>query len=71
MGIRVQNDVIFGTNKTAQGIFAGGWHSCALLSDGSAKCWGYNSSDQLGQGDFNFRGVDEDEMGDNLRHIDL
>ena len=70
--------VDLGTNKTAQDIFAGGHHSCALLNDGSAKCWGYNFFDELGQGDNNNRGdgVDEegndaDEMGDNLHHIDL
>lgn len=35
-----------GKNKIA----AGGEYTCALLSDGSAKCWGYNGFGQLGDG---------------------
>ncbi|KYG69501.1 hypothetical protein AZI87_09990 [Bdellovibrio bacteriovorus] len=30
-------------------------HSCAILSDGFIRCWGYNSSQALGTGDGNFR----------------
>jgi alpha-tubulin suppressor-like RCC1 family protein len=29
-------------------IDAGGYHTCALLTDGTARCWGYNSLGQLG-----------------------
>ncbi len=34
----------------AVGIAAGGNHSCAVLSDSSAKCWGQNDKGQLGIG---------------------
>ena len=33
-------------------IAAGGDHVCAVAEDGSAWCWGYNLSGQLGTGDF-------------------
>jgi alpha-tubulin suppressor-like RCC1 family protein len=36
------------TNATQ--ITVGVWHSCALLAGGSVRCWGYNSSGQLGDG---------------------
>lgn len=35
----------------AIGISAGGEHSCALLGDGTAQCWGAGSSGRLGTGE--------------------
>ena len=31
-------------------IAARGWHSCALIGDGTVQCWGLNSSGELGDG---------------------
>jgi alpha-tubulin suppressor-like RCC1 family protein len=31
-------------------VTAGSHHTCALLSDGKLKCWGYNAYGQLGYG---------------------
>ena len=52
-------------------IAAGGYHSCAVLDDGTAKCWGANGSGNLGQGDTTTRGDGAGEMGDGLDAIDL
>lgn len=34
--------VDLGTNRTASRIGSGQHHSCAVLEDGSLKCWGKN-----------------------------
>ena len=34
----------------ASGVTTGAAHSCATRSDGSERCWGQNSSGQLGNG---------------------
>ncbi len=31
-------------------IAAGDFHACALLADGTAKCWGSNSYGEVGNG---------------------
>ena len=34
--------------SSAVAIAAGGWHTCAVLADGTVRCWGWNAYGQLG-----------------------
>lgn len=55
-------------------VAAGGYHTCALLEDGQAKCWGSNKYGQLAQSDTIARGAGADNdpgMGDALPAIEL
>ena len=52
-------------------LHVGPHHSCAISNDSRVKCWGYNAYGQLGQGDTENRGDDNNEMGNNLTAIDL
>ena len=63
--------VNLGTGKTATFLAAGYGHTCAILNDGTIKCWGYNHSGQLGRGDTMHRGAAASDMGDNLPPVDL
>ncbi|CAJ1418789.1 unnamed protein product [Effrenium voratum] len=63
--------VDLGTGRTAVAISLGQDHTCALLDNGSMKCWGDNSQGQLGYGDTTSRGSNSAHMGDNLAAIDL
>ena len=56
----------FGTGRTATAISGSGRQTCALLDDGTVKCWGDNTYGQLGYGDIVTRGDEPGEMGDNL-----
>ena len=44
-------------------IASGGWHTCALTTDGAVKCWGYNSDGQLGDGTLTNRATPVDVIG--------
>ena len=51
---------------TVVSLSSGNFHNCALLSDGTTKCWGYNQFGQLGLGDTTNRGDMPGEMGSSL-----
>ena len=63
--------VALGTGRTAVDVGLGDIHTCAVLDDGSVKCWGGNSAGQLGLGDLVARGDGAGEMGDSLPTVDL
>jgi len=63
--------VDLGAPKKVKAIACGQFHSCALFDDGSVKCWGLNSSGELGLGDTSSRGATAGTMGDLLPPIDL
>ena len=61
----------FGTNRIALQIAAGSLHTCALLDNGTVKCWGNNDYGQLGLGDRTARGSGSGDMGTGLAAVDL
>jgi alpha-tubulin suppressor-like RCC1 family protein len=63
--------VNLGTGRTAVAITAGLGFSCALLDNGSVKCWGANTYGSLGLGDLVSRGDEPSEMGDSLPVVSL
>jgi alpha-tubulin suppressor-like RCC1 family protein len=63
--------VELGSGRTATALTAGWSHTCALLDDGSVKCWGGNFNGQLGVGDTEHRGDEPGEMGDALPAVEL
>ncbi|MFM2308798.1 MAG: hypothetical protein RLY87_919 [Chloroflexota bacterium] len=63
--------VNLGSGKTATAIAAGGYFTCAILNDGTLKCWGYNATGQLGQDSTTTLGDGANEMGDSLLAVNL
>jgi alpha-tubulin suppressor-like RCC1 family protein len=63
--------VNLGTGVVALEVIGGSTHTCARLDNAEVKCWGVNSSGQLGLGDTVTRGDQISEMGDNLPAVDL
>lgn len=49
--------VNLGQDRKAVAVSAGGMHTCAILDDGTVKCWGMNSLGQLGYDDTSSRGL--------------
>ena len=46
--VRIPTSVDLGEEKSAQEIFLGKEHSCAILNDNTLACWGNNSNSQAG-----------------------
>lgn len=63
--------VPLGTERTAIAVSAGGSHTCAVLDDATAKCWGNGASGRLGSGDIASLGNQPNELGDALPPIAL
>ncbi len=63
--------VSLGKDRYATALTAGAFHTCALLDDGSVKCWGLNGIGQLGLGYTKTRGDELNEMGDDLPTVDV
>jgi len=63
--------VDLGSEHKVKALTLGMGLSCALLESGQVKCWGWNYNGQLGYEDYHNRGGEEDEMGDNLKPVDL
>ena len=60
--------VDLGTGRTATKVVAGKYDTCAILDDGSLKCWGWS---QLNGGSAGDIGDAPGEMGDNLKPLDF
>ena len=58
-------------SPTVKTIVTGKAFTCALLYDGSVRCWGSGGNGQLGYGDTQNRGDGGGEMGKHLPSVDL
>jgi alpha-tubulin suppressor-like RCC1 family protein len=54
---------VTGLSSGVIGVASGGGHSCALLSAGGVKCWGYNANGQVGDGSTTQRTTPVDVSG--------
>ena len=61
--------VDLGRGRTAKAISAGSVHTCAVLDDGSVRCWGYGEDGRLGTG--NTRSIGDDETPGAIAPVDL
>jgi cysteine-rich repeat protein len=57
--------------NTVRSLSLGDAHACAVLTDGSVKCWGANSHGELGAGNNIDQGTESGQMGVNLKAVPL
>lgn len=63
--------VDLGAGRNATALTAGEAHTCALLDDGSVKCWGKGFFGQTGLEQWHSVGQAPGQMGDSLLPLDL
>ena len=64
--------VDLGEGRTAIAMALGHYHTCAILDNGSVRCWGSNSNGRTGLGTTTwYQGDSNGEMGDDLPTVDL
>ncbi len=61
--------VDLGPGRTAKAITAGADHTCAVLDDGSVRCWGYGGTGALGYA--NTATIGDDETPGSAGRVDL
>jgi alpha-tubulin suppressor-like RCC1 family protein len=72
-GYQNKNNFVFaniGLERVVQ-VSAGEGFTCALFENGKVKCWGSNSTGQLGLGDKSDRGGKQNELGEKLPFLNL
>lgn len=60
-----------GTGLTVKKLAIGHFHTCVILNIDQVKCWGVNTSGELGIGDKLPHGPGPNQMGDNLPFVNL
>jgi len=70
LGVQLPS-IQLGAGRTVRALSAGWAHACALLDDGSIRCWGHNASGQLGAGNTNSYGNLQGTLGDALPTVKL
>ncbi len=63
--------VNLGGAGSAEAVSAGSFHTCAILKDGSVRCWGYGALGQLGYGNTRDAGGTPDSTPDKLGAVNL
>jgi uncharacterized repeat protein (TIGR01451 family) len=61
--------VDLGVGRSARAISAGFEHTCALLDDGSVRCWGFGGNGRLGYGNTN--NIGDNETPGSVGPVDL